>query len=101
MPLTIAQAKARQTIDLSDAALQSLLDATAYEIEQYEGEPATSEAAGLTALRLEIQSGLVKNELARLAFAQMRTAGVQLTQADYVKAKAKLLYRLKTPAFVV
>ena len=47
MPLTIAQARARQTIDLSDDALEGLLNATAYEIEQYEGEPEEDEAEGL------------------------------------------------------
>ena len=101
MPLTIAQARARQTIDLSDDALEGLLNATAYEIEQYEGEPEEDEADGLTALRLEIQSELVKIELAKTGFVQMRAAGVQLTEADYVQAKRKLLYRLKVPAFVI
>ena len=101
MPLTIAQARARQTIDLSDDALDGLLSATAYEIEQYEGEPEDGEADGLTALRLEIQSELIQVELARTGFAQFRSTEVQLTEADYVKAKRKLLYRLKVPAFVV
>ena len=99
MPLTIEQARARQTVDLHDDQLESLLVATAYEIEEYEGTPAEGEASGLTALRLEVQSGLVKIELTRTGFSQMRSAGVQLTEADYIKAKRKLLYRLKTPSF--
>ena len=41
MALTVAQARARLTIDLPDSELTSLLSAIAYEIAQYEGDPET------------------------------------------------------------
>ena len=101
MALTVADARARLTIDLPDAALTSHLAQTAAEIASWTGvAEADAETADLPA-RDNAQAELLKAEFARLGFAEFRTAEVQQKQGDYARMRREALYRLKAPAMVL
>ena len=101
MALTLADAKARLTVELPDAALTSHLDQTLAEIVSWTGVAEADVETADQPARDNAQTELLKIEFARLGFSEFRAAEVQIKRGSYSKLRREALYRLKTPAFMV